>query len=60
MLAGARCEFQEGMKRIAATIPNGKARLERYRAWTSLLWGSRRSSSECAAPPVPKGDLESL
>jgi len=28
MLAGTPAAFQEGMKRIAATIPNGKARLE--------------------------------
>jgi pimeloyl-ACP methyl ester carboxylesterase len=28
MLAGAPAAFQEGMKHIAATIPNGKARLE--------------------------------
>ena len=28
MLAGTPTDFQEGMKRIAATIPNGKARLE--------------------------------
>lgn len=28
MLAGTPATFQEGMKRIAATIPNGKARLE--------------------------------
>ena len=28
MLAGAPAAFQEGMKRIAAAIPNGKARLE--------------------------------
>jgi len=28
MLAGTPSAFQEGMKRIAATIPNGKARLE--------------------------------
>jgi pimeloyl-ACP methyl ester carboxylesterase len=28
MLAGSPAAFQEGMKRIAATIPNGKARLE--------------------------------
>jgi pimeloyl-ACP methyl ester carboxylesterase len=28
MLAGTPADFQEGMRRIAATIPNGKARLE--------------------------------
>ena len=28
MLAGTPAAFQEGMKRIAATIPSGKARLE--------------------------------
>jgi pimeloyl-ACP methyl ester carboxylesterase len=28
MLPGSAAAFQEGMKRIAATIPNGRARLE--------------------------------